>query len=153
MKKTLITFCALMMIVLGTTSFKASKDQLEKIWYNKEKSSKIQIYLAVDGAYYGKIVWLDKPNDKDTGKPRTDKNNPDKSLRDKPLLGLLIMKSFKKSPDDKDEYTDGTIYDPKNGKTYCGKIAFKGSTLDLRGYICSFSFLGRNETWTLAEGQ
>jgi uncharacterized protein (DUF2147 family) len=117
MKKTIITFCALLMVVMAASSFKAPKDQIEKIWYNKDKTSKIQIYLAKDGAYYGKILWLKEPNDKETGKPRTDKENPDKSLHDTPLLGLLIMKSFKKSTDKPDEYTDGTIYDPKNGKT------------------------------------
>ena len=63
------------------------------------------------------------------------------------------MTGFKKNPDNKDEYIDGKIYDPKKGKTYCGKVTFKGNSLDLRGYICSMSFLGRTETWTLAEGQ
>lgn len=138
------------LLALSKVSF-AQKDQLENTWYNEKKTSKIQIYLAKDGGYYGKVVWLDNPNDKDTGKPKLDKENPDEKLRNTPVMGLLIMKSFKKSKDNPNEYTDGTIYDPKNGKTYCGKITVNGKSLDLRGFLCSMHFLGRTETWTLAE--
>ena len=123
------------------------------MWYNQEKTSKIEIYLAKDGNYYGKIVWLDKLNDETTGKPKLDKENPDEKLRNTPIMGLLILRNFKINPENASEYKDGTIYDPKNGKTYCGKITYKGNTLDLRGYICSVPFLGRTATWYLAEGQ
>ena len=127
------------------------KDQIENVWYNGEKTSKIEIYKATDGTFSGKIYWLDKPIDNETGKPRTDKENPEEKLRSTPLLNMVIMKGFKKSPDNKDEYKDGTIYDPKKGKTYCGKITFKGKSLDLRGFLCSLTFLGRTETWELAD--
>jgi uncharacterized protein (DUF2147 family) len=154
MKKAIIYSLTLFFFSVSITKVAtAQKDQLEKIWYNEKKTSKIQIYLAKDGAYYGKVVWLDQPNDKDTGKPKLDKENPDEKLRSEPVMGLLIMRGFKKSSDNANEYADGTIYDPKNGKTYCGKISFKGNTLELHGFICSVKFLGRSETWTLAEGQ
>ncbi len=68
------------LLALSKVSF-AQKDQLENTWYNEKKTSKIQIYLAKDGGYYGKVVWLDNPNDKDTGKPKLDKENPDEKLR------------------------------------------------------------------------
>ena len=82
-----------------------------------------------------------------------DKENPDDKLKTQPVLNLVIMTGFKKNPENKDEYIDGKIYDPKKGKTYCGKITFKGKTLDLRGYLCSLTFLGRNEVWEQVEGQ
>ena len=153
MKKLFIPLIAVCLVFFINISplFAQQKDQVEKIWYNGEKTSKIEIYLAKDGSYYGKIYWLKEPLDKETGKPRTDKENSEKSVRSTPLLGLVIMKGFKKNPEDKNQYIDGTIYDPKNGKTYCGKITFKGKSLDLRGYICRLSFLGRTETWELAE--
>lgn len=152
MKKTFVSVLMLMIFTFGFMgkSF-AQKDQIEGIWYNGEKTSKIEIYQGKDGSFYGKIFWLKEPTDKDTGKPRTDKENPDEKIRSTPLQGLLIMKGFKKNPSAKDEYKDGTIYDPKKGKTYCGKISYKGKTLDLRGYICSLPFLGRTETWELAQ--
>ena len=111
------------------------------------------MYHAADGSYCGKLVWIKEPIDKGTGKPTCDKENPNEDLRTAPLLGLVIMTGFKKNPDNKNEYIDGRIYDPKKGKTYCGKITFNGNTLDMRGYLCSLTFLGRTETWTLVEGQ
>ncbi len=131
---------------MRTLSF-AQADPLERnLWYNEEKTAKIQIYKATDGKFYGKIVWLKVP-DAD-GKPKVDKNNPDKNRQNDPLMGLLILKAFKK--DGEKGYEDGTIYDPKNGKTYSCKITNKGDILDVRGYI-GFSFIGRTTKWTKAD--
>lgn len=149
MKKN-ITVLFAFLLFLSTASL-AQKNQIEKIWYNQEKTSKIRVFLTTEGTYAGKIVWLNEPNDKDTGKPRTDKENPDETKRSTPLLDLVILRGFKPSAEDPNVYEGGKIYDPKNGKTYCGKITFKGTTLDLRGFLCSASFLGRTSTWTIAE--
>lgn len=149
-KKTFLSLSFFAYLLFSGIELKAI-DPIEHIWYNGDKTSKIQIYLAKDGNYYGKIYWLKDPLDKDTGKPKTDKENPDEKLRSTPVQGLLIMKGFKKNPENASEYIDGSIYDPKKGKTYCGKITCKGNMLDLRGYICSLKFLGRTETWELAE--
>lgn len=127
----------------------AQKDEIEKVWYNAEKTSKIEIYKTADGNFYGMIVWLKEPNDA-AGKPRVDKNNKDASQQAKPLMGLLILKRFKKSTK-ANEYESGNVYDPNNGKTYCGTITLKGKELKLRGNICGWSLLGRTSTWTLAE--
>jgi len=125
----------------------AQADPLERnLWYNEEKTAKIQIYKATDGRFYGKVVWLKVP-DAD-GKPKVDKNNPDKSRRNDPVLGMLILKAFKK--DGEKGYDDGTIYDPKNGKTYSCKITNKGDKLEVRGYV-GFSFIGRTTVWTKAD--
>ncbi len=152
MKRSMIIFsAAILTAVLFIGAHPMEKNQIEKVWYNQEKTSKIQIYLAKDGNFYGKIEWLDVTIDKDTGKPRTDKENPDENLRNTPLMGLLILRGFHPDATDPNLYVDGKVYDPKNGKTYCGKITYKGNTLDLRGFICSVPFLGRTATWTLAE--
>lgn len=124
----------------------AQTDPIERLWYNDEKSAKIQVYKAVDGKYYGKIVWLKEPNR--DGKPKLDINNNDKKRRNDPVMGLLILKEFKKDGDS--HYEDGTIYDPKNGKTYSCKMTLDGDKLNVRGYI-GFSLIGRTTTWTKAE--
>ncbi len=124
-----------------------AQDAIEHIWYNQEKTAKVQIFKATDGKYYGKVVWLKEPYNEE-GKPKVDKNNPDKAKKSTPLMGLQLLKGFKKDGDN--EYTDGTIYDPKNGKTYSCKITRKGETLDVRGYV-GISLLGRTTTWTKAE--
>ena len=141
---------AIMLFSIATFA-QREKNQIEKTWFNQEKTSKIEVYLAKDGKFYGKIVWLDNVNDEKTGKPKVDKENPNENQRNTPIMGILILKGFSVSDDDKNVYTGGKVYDPKNGKTYCGKLTFKGKSIDLRGFICSVSFLGRTSTWTLAE--
>ncbi len=138
----------LLTVFFGTRLYSlAQADPLERnLWYNEEKTAKIQIYKATDGKFYGKIVWLKVPNA--DGKPKTDNNNPDKNRKSDPLLGLALLKGFKKDGDK--GYDDGTIYDPKNGKTYSCKITNKGDLLDVRGYI-GFSFIGRTTVWTKAD--
>ena len=141
---------ALMMIMLVFSgNLTAQKDQLERTWMMNGDESKLTMFKGEDGLFYGRISWLKEPNDKKTGKPKTDNENPDESLRSKPLLGLVIMKGFQKNPQNPDQYVDGKIYDPSHGRMYCAKITFRGRFLDLRGYICHLSFLGRTEVWTL----
>ncbi len=135
--------------VLAAFSVSAQKHPIEKTWFNAEKTSKIRIFKATDGKYYGKIVWLKTPNDP-SGKPRTDKENPDDNRKLKPLMDLQILSGFT-ATDDPNVLEGGKVYDPNNGKTYCGKLTLKGNVIDLRGFICSMSLLGRTSQWTLAE--
>jgi uncharacterized protein (DUF2147 family) len=65
-------------------------------------------------------------------------------LRNKPLLGLEILKEFMF---DGEKWTDGKIYDPKSGKTYsCNLTLTKEGNLNIRGYI-GLSIIGRSEVW------
>ena len=137
---------ALLLVMLRVFSFAQQPDPIEHVWYNEEQSAKVQVYKAVDGKYYGKIVWLKVPLRE--GKPKTDYRNPKESHKSDPLLGLMVLKGFRKTGDDK--YEDGTIYDPNNGKTYSCTIVQKGNKLDVRGYI-GISLLGRTTVWTLAD--
>lgn len=135
----------LLMLAFGLRAL-AQADPIEHTWYNQEKTSKIKIYKAVDGKYYGKIVWLKEPLR--DGKPKTDYLNADKSKQNTLLMGLVVLKGVKKESGN--EYDDGDIYDPKNGKTYSCKITFEGNHLNLRGYI-GFSLFGRTAVWERAD--
>lgn len=145
MKNSILLTLGLLTFLIST----AQKEAVEKVWYNAEKTSKIQIYKAVDGLFYGKIIWIKVPNDKN-GKPKLDVNNKDEKLRSQPVMGMLIIKKFKKGSS-ANEFEDGTVYDPISGKTYCGTLTVNGKELKLRGFICGFSFLGRSSIWTVAE--
>jgi uncharacterized protein (DUF2147 family) len=136
-----------MLLLLVGKSYSFGQDAIERLWYNEEKTAKIQIFKATDGKFYGKIVWLKEPNNAE-GKAKTDIHNSDKSKRNNPVLGLQMLKGFVK--EDETHYEDGTIYDPKNGKTYSCKINNKGDVLDVRGYV-GVSWIGRTTTWTKAD--
>ena len=117
-------------------------------WLNQEGTSHIQIFKATNGSFagkfYGKIVWLKEPMK--NGKPKVDDLNPDPKKHSVPLLGLQILKNFVYDADDK-EWEDGTIYDPKNGKTYSCNMTLSGNNLNVRGYV-GISMIGRTSVWT-----
>jgi len=125
---------------------KAQTDPIEGLWYNDVKTGKIEITKHANGKFYGKVIWLKEPNE--FGKPKVDRFNEDSKLRSRPRLGLQVLNDFVK--DGNDKYTDGTIYDPLNGKTYSCKMTLKGKELDIRGYI-GISLFGRTTTWTRVE--
>jgi uncharacterized protein (DUF2147 family) len=70
--------------------------------------------------------------------------------KDKPIVGLTIIRNAKASGDDVTTWTGGDITDPNNGKVY--KLRLKpidgGKTLEVRGYIGPFY---RNQTWIRVE--
>lgn len=64
--------------------------------------------------------------------------------KDKPYLGLVIIKGLTK---DGDIYDGGNILDPKIGKLYHCKITLDGKEkLIVRGYI-GIPLFGRSQTW------
>lgn len=125
-------------------------DDILGLWLNEDKDAHIDVYKEGD-KYFGKIVWLKDPIDEETGKPKLDDENQDESLRSRPVLGLLLLREFEFDGDD--EWEDGRIYDPKNGKDYSCYIEFKDDTknlLKVRGYI-GIAMLGRTTYWTRVE--
>ena len=123
-------------------------DAITGIWFNQEKTSKIKI-VKMNEKYFGKIVWLKVTHDVKTGKPRTDIENPDESRRNEPLMNLTVLRRLKW--DKGVDYSDGLIYDPKNGKEYSCKAHLKDKNhMELRGYI-GISLLGRTAVWERAE--
>lgn len=118
-------------------------DRLIGVWEPSHSKAKVKIE-KISGKYYGKIVWLREPTFED-GTPKTDRNNPDESMREVPIKGYRILKDLEYVG--KEEWTNGTIYDPENGNTYSGTIKMVDeNTLDLRGYVGAKAF-GRSDTW------
>lgn len=137
-------FVSLSLISLSLSSFaKFEADDLIGFWLSKKENGVVEIYKK-DGKYEGKLVWA---KDIYEGKPDVefDKNNPDKSKRGRPLIGLVMLEGFKF---DGSEWSGGTIYDPEVGKTYKAYMKLKDkNTMKLRGYI-GISLFGRTEVWT-----
>ena len=78
------------------------------------------------------------------GVGQKDIHNPDKTLRNRTILGMNILSGFKA---DGNEWK-GQIYDPKSGKTY-RSIVYKGKSgnLVVKGCIGPFC---QAQTWTVA---
>ncbi|GAB1463201.1 DUF2147 domain-containing protein [Pedobacter sp.] len=123
-------------------AFAQTKDDVLGKWLNPTGEGQIEIYKKGD-KYFGKLVWIKDPTD-ENGKPKKDEKNPNESLRSKPILGLEILKNF---VFDDGKWVDGSIYDPKSGKTYSCKLTLKGDKqLSIRGFI-GVSLIGRTEVW------
>jgi uncharacterized protein (DUF2147 family) len=142
--KPILTLASLFLVMI-TYAQAPSADAILGKWLNEDKDAHIQIYKE-NNKYYGKIVWLNEPNEPATGLPKVDDDNEDESLRSRPVMGLILLKDF--VYDGEGEWEDGTIYDPKNGKTYDCYMNFdENGVLKIRGYI-GFSWIGRNTYWT-----
>lgn len=121
-------------------------------WYNEEHDGLIEVFKC-GNKYCGRVVWSKNPNypqeDKGgrAGEPRVDDNNPDPNLRNRPIIGLQIMTGFVYSAEDQ-QWKQGKVYDPKNGKTYSGYITLVSPyKMSLRGYVL-IPLFGRSATWT-----
>lgn len=105
-----------------------------------KKKSIVRLYRK-DGIMYGKIEKLYPKKGEET--------NPncmecEGSLKDKPVIGLIIVRGMKW---DGSVWSGGTIVDPENGKTYKAKIWVdpdNNERLKLRGYSGPFY---RTQTW------
>lgn len=138
MKKIFLTFSLVVLSVIT-----ASAQDVTGKWKTVddetgEEKSIVEIYKQ-NGKIYGKVVEILNPDKKDAvclDCPGDDNG--------KPVLGLVILKGLEK---DGDEYDDGTIMDPNNGKVYkCYIELEEANKLKVRGYI-GFSLLGRTQYW------
>jgi uncharacterized protein (DUF2147 family) len=131
-------------VLLTAICFSAMGQKSDAIlgqWANSTGEAHIEISKR-GSKYYGKIAWLKEPSE--NGRPKTDLKNPNSSLRTKPILGLELLKNF---IFDDGKWVDGSIYDPKSGKTYsCTMTLKENGQLSMRGYI-GISLVGRSEIW------
>ena len=106
-----------------------------------EQLSVVKIFKATDGLYYGKIVKLLKgnPDEKCVACTGADK--------DKPIVGLIIIRGFQEKDGKLVGGDKGRVLDPENGKFYYGKIWLEDGNLILRGSLDKKGILGRSQTW------
>ncbi|HTG01435.1 MAG TPA: DUF2147 domain-containing protein [Nitrospirota bacterium] len=147
----IIVGCLVSVLVLSPLLVRGDDDGIIGVWNNQEKDAKIEIYRCGE-KICGKIVSLKDPNypegstDGPAGTPKVDNKNPDQKLRKTPLLGLDVVRNF--VYDKNGVWIEGKVYDPKNGKTYSGKITLVSpNELKLRGFI-GISLIGRTAVWT-----
>lgn len=104
-----------------------------------KETSIIEIFER-KGKIYGKILEI-FPGPNDQKDPVCEKCDKDDPRYNKKVIGMEIIVALEK---DGEEYDDGTILDPKNGKVYDCKIWIDGSDLKVRGYLGPFF---RTQTW------
>ena len=142
MKNIILT---LLFLAISIFAFAQNNTDLLGEWYSSKEDIVITIF-EVNETISAKITWMKLPNN-DDGSPKTDFLNPDESLRDRSIMGMLMMYDLTYIAGN--IWDNGSLYIPKNGKVYSGIIRLKNkNTLNIRGYI-GFSFFERySSTWT-----
>lgn len=139
----------LLILVLALISVAPSVAQVQSIlgeWITVDDKtgqelSVVKIFKATDGLYYGKVVELlvGSSDEKCVACTGADK--------DKPVVGLMIIRSFEEKDGKLVSGEKGRVLDPDNGKFYYGKIWLEDGKLILRGSLDKKGILGRSQTW------
>jgi uncharacterized protein (DUF2147 family) len=151
MKKTFTVFGMAAALLLASPVHSQSPEAIVGKWWNQEKEAQIEIYPC-DGKYCGKIIWLKEPNYPANdpkgmgGKPKVDRENPNPSKKERPILGMNLVWGFTFSGGKL--WENGFIYDPREGKTYKCKMTLETPDhLKVRGFI-GISLIGKSNDWT-----
>lgn len=132
------TIVCLMAAVNGADGTDKQNDILTR--WDTGRGGIIEIYKVGD-KLNGKLVASDDPNRKDT-------KNPDKASRDNTLIGSDILSGFENAK--ANEWENGKIYNPEDGKHYKATIKLKGDTLLVHGYV-GIALLGKTVEWKRAK--
>lgn len=140
MRKQLLTVFFVAFLGLFTTQAQSVVGKWKTVDDETGEAKSIVEITESGGKIYGKVVEILNPAKKNA--KCKDCAGEDK---DKPILGLTIIKGLKKSGE---EYTDGKILDPNKGKLYKCTVKLDGNDkLNVRGYV-GISLIGRTQTWS-----
>ncbi|PHS13184.1 MAG: hypothetical protein COA86_17700 [Kangiella sp.] len=132
----------LLILIIPFSQAEETSQSVVGVWQtidDKTKQVRSLVELSIeDNKLYGKIVKL-FPQDGDPENPICEKCEGER--KNKAILGLQIIDGLSLK---KDEWIDGEILDPDNGKTYDCKIWLEEGELKVRGYI---GFFYRTQKW------
>ncbi|RZJ88026.1 MAG: DUF2147 domain-containing protein [Chryseobacterium sp.] len=141
-------FLTIVFLNFSMMLFSQSKaDKILGTWYSPVKEGNVQIYKSGKN-YNGKLIYLKHSLD-NQGKPILDVNNPDKEKRNRPLVGILLLKDI--TYDDEKNRWKGKLYDydGNKGNTYDSYLTItKNGNLNIKGFW-GLSFFGLNPGLTL----
>jgi uncharacterized protein (DUF2147 family) len=138
----------LLALLAGSAMAQATPSGLWKTIDDETKAEKSFVRISESGGVYtGKVEKLVDPS-----KPDAKCSDCSDERKDKPIVGMTILRDIKPDPDDRGSWVGGDILDPNNGKVYKVrlKLADAGKKLDVRGYIGT-PLLGRTQTWLRVE--
>ncbi len=141
---------AVIALVLATASVLAmAQNSPVGLWRTIDddgKTEKSTVRITSDnGVLSGKVEHITDP-----AKAEEKCTKCEDDRKDKPIVGMTLIKGVKQSDSDKAMWDGGEILDPNNGKTYKVRLTpiDGGKTLEVRGFIGPFY---RNQTWTRVE--
>ena len=122
------TFFVALAILLSPASVRAD---VAGCWISAAGNSVIEMHVEND-VVTGRIVGMNDPvflAEEGRGTPgavRTDLENPEPALRERPLAGLVILENLQR---DGRRWDNGSVYDPESGKSYSVRAEVDGDGL------------------------
>ncbi|MCV2359534.1 DUF2147 domain-containing protein [Paucibacter sp. TC2R-5] len=139
---------AVLSLVANVAMAQANPTGLWKTIDDETKAEKSLVRVSETGGVFTAVI--EKLLDPAKAEAKCDKCSDDR--KDKPVMGMTILRDVKKSSSDSDLWDGGDILDPNNGKVY--KVRLKpvdgGKKMEVRGYI-GMPMLGRTQTWIRVE--
>jgi uncharacterized protein (DUF2147 family) len=131
--------------IIGLTALSSAAYAMpaEGTWLSQDGGTKVRLSNC-GGKLCGTVVWLHEPTDRATGRPKTDKLNPNPAKRARPMIGLQVAHGL--APDGPSKWS-GLIYNADDGRTYQASFQVQShSTATVQG--CVLSVLCKSKTWT-----
>ncbi len=122
---------------------------VEGVWIDHTGRGAVELKpcAAPAGRLCGEIFWLQDTTGPG-GKALTDENNPDKSLRRRPICGLPVISNTQRQTNG--SWDKGKIYDPDKGETFDVELKLLGQDqLQVTGYL-GVKFLSETFKWKRA---
>lgn len=119
-------------------------DELLGEWWTEGNEGRVSFARYRDGTYRGTTSCCAHEDDTER-RPKFDHKNPKPELRSRSTLGIVIIWNLKYGGEG--EYSDGFVYNPRDGKTYRMKVeVLDADTIKIRGYL-GISLLGQSQVW------
>jgi uncharacterized protein (DUF2147 family) len=143
MKKIIILLSSILLIASSVKSQSLDQKVIGK-WLTSDKES-ILNFQNVGNSLCATLFWFKGSTDKD-GKPLLDIKNPDKKLKQRSLIGIVLIYNLK----EEEGKLKGNYYDVESGETYPCKIVIKDKIMELKvcdssGWICETEKLTREK--------
>ncbi|WP_310384505.1 DUF2147 domain-containing protein [Roseateles sp.] len=139
---------AVLSFVANFAMAQASPTGLWKTIDDETKAEKSLVRVSETAGVFSAVI--EKLLDPAKADAKCDKCSDER--KDKPVMGMTILRDVKKSGSDSELWDGGDILDPNNGKVY--KVRLKpvdgGKKMEVRGYI-GMPMLGRTQTWIRVE--
>lgn len=137
------SYLFILIIAFVALTPKLSKsEELQGIWQTQDKTTNIK-FEACSGLICGKIISFETPLNPRTGQIWKDEKNPNRKLRERPLIGVSMISNLKPT---KNGWI-GMLYNPLDGNNYSGFLRLKSNNqLILSGCIFG-GIICKSETW------
>jgi uncharacterized protein (DUF2147 family) len=127
-------------LTLAATAATAAPDPVVGQWLSEDGAGRIALApCSSDPALLcGAVTWVDP------AKPQRDLKNPDKTLRGRPIVGMLVVRNMRNEAPGR--WAGGKLYDPESGRTYDGRVrAISADKVHLDGCVL---MICKSQTWT-----